>query len=125
MKAGRKQKAESKGILRFPAEGSLERGNDDAKAGGMKGGATKDRATKGTARKVSAEKGSAMAPQGSAAKGAAGKVKKEPKKTTPAELEEQEFLANHGSEPLGADPWAAHRSAYGGSLSPGCLCVFI
>ena len=64
------------------------------------------------ARGGGAAKGTAKASKG--AKSAPSR-KVEP---TPSQQEEQQYLADHGNEPLAADPWAALRSAYGGSLSP-------
>jgi hypothetical protein len=79
-------------------------------AGAAKGGGT-------------ANKGGKPVAKAAAKGGGAGTKKAAPKKVepTPAELEEQQYLLETGAEPLAADPWAAHRSPYGGSLSPGAL----
>lgn len=78
-----------------------------AKAGGRK-------ETIPTTRKQAAK--GALPLRGGAVKGPA----KASKKTdpSPSELEEQQYLADKGSEALAEDPWAAQRSAYGGPLSP-------
>jgi len=80
-----------------------------------KGAAAKGGAAQGVGAKGAAAKG------GARAKKAQEALEAPPKKAeaTPAELEEEQYLLEHGTEPLAADPWAAHRSPYGGSLSPG------
>ncbi len=81
-----------------------------AKGAAAKGGAAQGVGAKGAAAK-----------SGAAAKKALEALEAPPKKAapTPAELEEQQYRLEKGTEPLDTDPWAAHRSPYGGSLSPG------
>jgi len=81
-----------------------------AKGAAAKGGAAQGVGAKGAAAK-----------SGAAAKKALEALEAPPKKAapTPAELEEQQYRLEKGTEPLATDPWAAHRSPYGGSLSPG------
>jgi hypothetical protein len=82
--------------------------------------AAKGAAATGGAAQGGGAKGAA-AKSGAAAKKALETLESPPKKAepTPAELEEQQYLLEKGTEPLAPDPWAAHRSPYGGSLSPG------
>ena len=67
------------------------------------------------ARGSGAAKGAAKASKGKAGRAVPALKKVEP---TQAEMEEQQYLEEKGNAAIAADPWAALRSAYGGSLSP-------